>query len=130
MKLNQISILILSLVIMFSCKKKDSITQDTDNLFKYRDYISYTSSGLQSVTEPITINLSKDVEGWEADQEITEDIIKISPHTEGTLKTLNSHTLVFTPDEHLEPATEYTVLLKLDEIYKGCLLYTSPSPRD
>ncbi|WP_431133995.1 alpha-2-macroglobulin family protein [Psychroserpens mesophilus] len=119
MKLNQIITLILSLIVVFSCKKKDSITQETDSLFKYRDYISYTSSGLQSVAEPITINLAKDVEGWEKEQDISENLIKISPHTEGTLKTLNSHTLVFTPDEHLEPATEYTVMVKLDEIYKN-----------
>ena len=119
MRLNQLSILVLCLTLVFSCKQKDSITQDTDNLFKFRDYISYTSSGLQSVTEPITINLAKDVDGWEMGQEITEDIISISPHVEGTLKTLNKHTLLFIPDEYLEPATEYSVLVKLDEIYKN-----------
>ncbi|WP_033957163.1 alpha-2-macroglobulin family protein [Psychroserpens jangbogonensis] len=119
MRLNQLSILVLCLTLVFSCKQKDSITQDTDNLFKFRDYISYTSSGLQSVTEPITINLAKDVDGWEMGQEITEDIISVSPHVEGTLKTLNKHTLLFTPDEYLEPATEYSVLVKLDEVYKN-----------
>ncbi len=30
----------------------------------------------------------------------------------------NKHTLVFTPDEHLDPATEYTVVVRLDKIYK------------
>ena len=118
MRLNHIFILVLCLALVFSCKKKDSISQDTDNLFKFRDYISYTTSGLQSVTEPITINLTKDVDGWEMGQEITQDIISISPYTEGSLKTLNKHTLVFTPDEYLESATEYTVVVKLDEIYK------------
>ena len=118
MKSKHLSALILCLAIVFSCKKKDPITQETDNLFKFRDYISYTSSGIQSVINPITINLSNDVEGWEMNQEITDDLVRISPHVEGTLKAANKHTLIFTPDEHLEPATEYTVVVKLDKIYK------------
>ncbi len=32
---------------------------------------------------------------------------------------MNNHTLLFTPDEHLEPATEYTVNVKLNDIYKN-----------
>ncbi len=118
MKLNSSLILLICLTLVVSCKK-DSITQDTDNLFKYRDYISYTTTGLQSVTKPITINLAQAVEGWKEGQEITENLIRISPHVEGSLKASNSHTLVFTPDEYLEPSTEYTVLVKLDEIYKN-----------
>lgn len=119
MKLKQLSIVFLCITIVFSCKKEEPITQDTDNLFKFRDYINYTTSGLQSVTEPITINLSKEVESWGIGQEITKNIIRVSPHVEGQLKTLNKHTLVFTPDEHLEPATEYTVMIKLGEIYNN-----------
>ncbi|MDG5490902.1 alpha-2-macroglobulin [Psychroserpens sp. SPM9] len=118
MTLKHLFALIICLAFAVSCKKKDSITQETDNLFKFRDYISYTSSGLQSVTEPITINLSNDVEGWGIDTVIDDAIIKISPHVDGTLKASNKHTLLFIPDEHLDPATEYTVAVKLDKIYK------------
>lgn len=118
MTIKRISTLILCLALAISCKKKDDVTRETDNLFKYRNYISYTTSGIQSVTEPIAINLTNDVNGWEIDQVISEDIIRISPHIEGTLKTTNTHTLLFTPDEHLDPDTEYTVIVKLDKIYK------------
>ena len=118
MTLKQLSVLILCFVMISSCKKKETITQETDSLFKFRDYISYTTSGLQSVTEPIKINLANEVEGWEIDQEISGELIRISPHVEGTLKAINKHTLIFIPDEHLDPATEYTVLVKLDNIYK------------
>ncbi|WP_299271963.1 MG2 domain-containing protein [uncultured Psychroserpens sp.] len=118
MKPKHLFALILCLAIVFSCKKKEPSTQETDNLFKFRDYISYTSSGLQSVVNPITINLSNDVADWDINKEITDDLIGISPHVEGTLKAVNKHTMVFTPDEHLEPATEYTVVVKLDKIYK------------
>jgi uncharacterized protein YfaS (alpha-2-macroglobulin family) len=108
-------LLLLILTLVFSCKKKPV---ETDNIFKYRDYISYTTSGVVSITTPIKINLAKDVEGWEMDQEIDANIIKTQPHIQGTLKALNKHTLLFTPDEPLEPATEYAVTLKLGDIYK------------
>ncbi len=118
MKLRQLYILLFCFTLIYACKKQDAITQETDNLFKYRDYISYTSSGLQSVAEPIVINLSKPVEGWKDGLEITEALVRISPYVEGKLKTTNNHTLVFFPDEYLDPATEYSVQLKLDHIYK------------
>ncbi len=118
MKLKHLSTLTLCFVMLWSCKKKDNITHETDNLFKFRNYISFTTSGIQSVTEPIIINLTTDVNEWEMDQIITNDIISISPHVEGSLKVSNKHTLVFIPNEHLEPATEYTVDVKLDKIYK------------
>ncbi|WP_111308933.1 Ig-like domain-containing alpha-2-macroglobulin family protein [Confluentibacter sediminis] len=99
-----------------ACKKKET---ETDNLFKFKEYISYTTSGLSSVAKPIIINLTKDVEGWDIDKNISADIIKIEPYVQGTLKTANKHTLIFTPDEYLKPATEYTVTVKLEDIYKN-----------
>ncbi|PNQ74889.1 hypothetical protein C1T31_01770 [Hanstruepera neustonica] len=103
-------------VIATSCKKEEV---ETDNLFKFRDYISYTSSGLTSVSDPIHINLANEVDGWEMGQEITDGIISISPYVQGKLTVANKHTLIFTPDEPLEPATEYTVSVKLDKIYNN-----------
>ncbi|WP_299223116.1 Ig-like domain-containing alpha-2-macroglobulin family protein [uncultured Psychroserpens sp.] len=117
MKLKHLSLFIIGFILTFSCKKKDLISKETDNLFKFRNYISYTTSGLQSVTNTITINLSNEVAGWETDKEISEEIIRVSPHVEGSLKATNKHTLVFTPDEYLEPSTEYTVTVKLSKIY-------------
>ncbi len=111
-KLFAIAVLIALAV---SCKKK---VVETDNLFKFKDYISYTSSGLTSVMSPIEINLTEDVEGWEMGQEITDPIISISPHVQGKLMVANKHALLFTPDEPLQPDTEYSVTVKLDKIYK------------
>lgn len=108
--------IVILIAITISCKKKEV---ETDNLFKFREYISYTSSGLVSVADPIQINLAKEVEGWEMGKEITSDIITISPHVQGKLTTANKHTLLFTPDEHLEPSTEYSVTVKLNDIYKN-----------
>ena len=104
------------ITIAISCKKKPV---ETDNIFKYRNYISYTTSGVISVQSPIRINLAQEVEGWEAEQELDVNLIKTEPHIQGTLKTLNKHTLLFTPDEALEPATTYGITVKLGEIYKS-----------
>ncbi|SFC98194.1 MG2 domain-containing protein [Algibacter pectinivorans] len=116
MSLKKLLAFIFILSIIVSCKKK---VVETDNLFKFRDYISYTTSGITSVANPIQINLANEVEGWEMGQDITDNIISIKPHVEGKLTAGNKHTLLFTPDENLEPDTEYTVTVKLRDIYKN-----------
>jgi len=114
MLLKKLFAIVMFITLVTSCKNK---TVETDNLFKFRDYISYTSSGLTSISEPIQINLATDVEGWEMGQEITDKIITLTPYVEGKLTVVNKHTLLFTPDETLEPETEYTVSVKLNKIY-------------
>jgi uncharacterized protein YfaS (alpha-2-macroglobulin family) len=106
----------LILLVIASCKKK---AVETDNLFKFRDYISYTTSGVISVASPIQINLANPVEDWEMGQEITDHILSVKPHVEGKLTASNKHTLLFTPDENLESNTEYTVTIKLNSIHKN-----------
>lgn len=100
--------------IVLSCKKTET---KTDNLFKFKDYISYTTSGRISVAKDIQINLSKEVENWEIGQEVPKTIFSIKPHAEGTLIAKNKHSITFVPVEHLDPDTEYTVTLKLGAIY-------------
>jgi len=115
MSLKKTWTIIALIVLAISCKNKNI---EADNIFKFREYINYTTSGLVSVSTPIEINLANDVEGWETDMNITDDVISITPHVEGLLKTTNKHTLVFTPNEPLEPNTEYTVTVKINKIYK------------
>ncbi|WP_158846156.1 alpha-2-macroglobulin family protein [Algibacter sp. L1A34] len=116
MSFKKLLIFVILVAIVASCKKK---VVETDNIFKFRDYISYTTSGKTSVANPIQINLTKPVEGWEMNQEITDNIVITKPHIEGKLTVGNNHTLLFTPDEHLEPDTEYAVTIKLGDIYKN-----------
>ena len=116
MSLKNFFAFVLIITLAAACKKKPV---ETDNLFKFRDYISYTTSGMTSVASPIQISLANEVEGWEMSQEITDKIVEITPYVQGKLTVGNNHTLLFTPDEHLEPNTEYTVTIKLANIYKN-----------
>ena len=111
---NLLSVFVI-LLFIFSCKKEEI---KTDNIYKFKEYVSYTTSGVVSTTEKIIINLAQEVVGWEADQEIAADFITIKPFVNGKVKTINKHAFVFIPDESLESDTEYTVLIKLNEIYK------------
>lgn len=102
------------LTLAISYKKKPV---ETDSIFKFRNYISYTTSGLVSVIEPVKISLTEAVAGWKTNEEIDPDLIELHPYVQGKLQALNNHTIIFTPDEPLEPSTEYTVKIKLAKIY-------------
>lgn len=85
------SLAILSLLLLInSCKDKPS---ETDNLFKFKEFISYNTYGNQSITTDIRIELAKPLQQFELTQEIS-------------LK------------EYLKPDTEYRVTVKLDKFYE------------
>ena len=116
MQINKVFALLFATLLAVSCKDKSS---ETDNIFKYRDYVSYTTSGRVSIIEPIKVFLANEVEEWEIGQDLDNDLLSIKPHAEGQLKALNKTTLIFTPDEALTPDTEYAVTLNLGDIVKN-----------
>ncbi len=99
---------------MISCK--DSNKKTKDNLFKYKEYIFYTTSGVVSTAQPIKIMLAKDVPSWEANKEISKAIFKISPSIKGKLQAQNKRTLIFKPDTPFKPNTEYKVTFQLKKV--------------
>ncbi|MEZ4816737.1 MAG: MG2 domain-containing protein [Flavobacteriaceae bacterium] len=105
-----------TLILFFSCSKKTD-TAETDNLFKFKEYISHHTYGNKSIADPIEVLLAKPLEQFEMTQEIDNDFLKISPKTEGKLTVENSRTLIFQPTELLKPDTEYTVTLQLGKLY-------------
>lgn len=125
MQLKSIFALIFCISLALSCNKKET---QTDNLFKFRDYISFTTSGVVSTTSSIQISLAKEVEDWEVGNEIDGNLVSTKPNVSGNLKVANKHALTFTPNESLNPDTEYSVTVKLREIYPemptGFLDYT------
>ncbi|MCB0461283.1 MAG: Ig-like domain-containing protein [Flavobacteriaceae bacterium] len=125
MQLKKSLVVILLTLVAFSCKQKET---QTDNLFKFKDYISYTTSGLVSVKSPININLVKAVDGWQPNEEVLTNVISISPKASGKLISKNGNQLVFIPENSLKADTEYSVTVKLKDIYettpKGFETYT------
>tara|TARA_R110002072_G_scaffold7503_2_gene40297 strand:+ start:11989 stop:17583 length:5595 start_codon:yes stop_codon:yes gene_type:complete len=111
---------LLTCVVLLSltaCGNKTE-TSETDNLFKFKDYITQHTYGTKSITTPIQIELAQPLEQFEITQEIPSDYLKISPKTSGKLIVENSSTLLFQPDEYLEPDTEYVITVHLHKLYE------------
>jgi uncharacterized protein YfaS (alpha-2-macroglobulin family) len=103
-------------VLAAACKKQNST--ETDNLFKFKDYISYHTNGNQSISKPITIVLAQQLDQFELTQELPSDYLKISPKVDGKLVIENGRELLFQPSEYLKPNTEYTLNLKLNKLFE------------
>ena len=110
-----ILLITLLLVVCTSCNRSKDTT--TDNHYKFRKYISYTDTGRTSIASPIHVNLAKALSQYEIDQELPATIFSISPKVKGTLSIKNQRNLIFTPDEQLDPDTEYSVSVQLHKLY-------------
>lgn len=104
-------------ILLVSCKKKSPVSE-TDNLFKFKDYISYHTHGNQSISAPITIILAQQLNQYELTQELPAEYLKISPKIEGNLSIENGRELVFQPSEYLQPDTEYVATLALNKLFE------------
>ncbi|MBX2828779.1 MAG: hypothetical protein KTR22_11485 [Flavobacteriaceae bacterium] len=104
-------------VFLYSCGDK-SKPSETDNLFKFKDYIVSNTYGNRSIGDAITVQLLNPLEQFEMDTELSTDYFKISPSTQGKLLIENGRTLIFQPDEFLDPDTEYTVSVLLHKLYE------------
>ncbi len=102
---------------MIACKDKAS--SDHDNLFKFKEYIYETTSGLVSVQENIHITLAKDVSDFKDSKELKGNILSISPKLSGKTYLKDARHLEFIPDKPLKPNTEYTVQVRLKDLYKS-----------
>ncbi|MCI2229866.1 MG2 domain-containing protein [Polaribacter sp. MSW13] len=116
MKTKHLLIVSSIFLFLFSCKKEEI---KTDNIYKFKEYISYTTSGIVSVTDKIDVNLAKEVDNWEINKELSTGLVSIKPFVNGKIKIINKHAFAFIPDENLEADTEYTVSVNLNEIYKS-----------
>ncbi|WP_108246894.1 alpha-2-macroglobulin family protein [Muricauda brasiliensis] len=110
------TILFALLILAASCKKKSS--SETDNLFKFKDYISYHTNGNQSISTPISIALAQQLDQFELTQELPKEYVEISPKIDGKLIIENGREITFQPTEYLQPNTEYTVSLKLNKLFE------------
>lgn len=112
------SLIALVLLVSFSACDIKKKTSETDNLFKFKEYISYNTNGNVSIADPIRVDLSKTLEQFDITQEIPSEYLKISPKTEGKLSIENGRTLIFRPSTNLKPDTEYSITVKLGKLYE------------
>lgn len=111
---NHLLLALVSVLFVVCCNKKN---QPTDNLFKFKNYVSHTTSRRQSVLSPIQIELAKALTQFELAQEIPSNIIKIKPSLDGQLTERNQRLLEFKPSDPMEADTEYEVTVFLDKLY-------------
>lgn len=102
------------LLLIFSCTGKQ---KEPDNIYKYRSYISYTTSGVVSKESVIQVNFVKSMDKGIELEELPSNILNISPKVEGTLVKRTGNAIEFRPKESLKPDTEYSVTVKLDELF-------------
>ena len=115
MKVQRILSCICIFFLITSCKEEKT---QTDSIFNYREYISYTTFGEVSVHEKIVINLAKDVEKLNDKKQDLNTLFSIKPFVKGKLTLVNKNVLHFIPNKKLASNTEYTAQIKLNKIYK------------
>ncbi len=121
MHLLRILSLVLCTILVFSCNKKDarSIAEaNASELEKYQEYISEVSSGVISVVDPVYVVLQTPVGGWSDNQELSKDILKVSPKVKGKVIAVNNRTISFQPEEKFDDDTAYTFTLNLEDLVK------------
>ncbi len=117
MKVLKYAFFALTLLFWNSCKKKTA-TETTDNLFTFKAYVSYHTMGQQSIAETITVGLANPLTQYDLTQELPAEYLKIQPKVKGKLLIENGNTLLFTPEELLQPDTEYSVTVALDKLFQ------------
>ncbi|GAB5400904.1 MAG: MG2 domain-containing protein [Aureisphaera sp.] len=110
-------IAIVAFVSLYGCGDKTK-PSETDNLFKFKEYIVSNTYGNRSIGDAISIQLRQPLEQFEMDTELSSDYLKISPSTKGKLLIENGRTLIFQPDGYLTPDTEYSVSVLLHKLYE------------
>jgi len=110
-------LLLLAIIIISLLSCKDKKTTNNDNLFKFKEYIFQTTAGIVSIQEPIQITFAKDVTNFEANTELKEGLVVISPKTKGKYILKDLRHIEFIPENSLKPDTEYTVNVSLKKLF-------------
>ena len=112
---NKFHFTVVVALLLYSCSQKKV---KPDNIYNYRNYISYTTSGIISTSDVFEINVTQPIDAWEKGKEISSDLIEVTPNVKGKLIAKNNTTLQFIPLESLQSNTAYSITIKLDKIFK------------
>ncbi|MDY8137030.1 alpha-2-macroglobulin family protein [Aquimarina sp. 2201CG5-10] len=119
MRLSRIFYSLLFVTLIFSCKKKDvqSIAEsNASELNKYNDYISDVSSGVISVMDNVYVVLQTPVAEWDDNQELSKDLLEVSPKVRGKVIAVNNRTISFQPEDGFKEDTAYSFTLNLEDL--------------
>ena len=117
MRIQKLLLLAVLFITAFSCKnKEEEIQEQIDNLFNYREYVSEVSQGLVSAQSDVVVVLRNPVEGWNANDELSSGLLKVSPKVPGKVVALNNQTIAFVPEDGFENNQEYEFTLALEDI--------------
>ncbi len=112
--MKKILILLVLTSLFVACKQGKN--SKNDNLFKYKEYIFQTTSGLVSIADPIEIHLAKDITKYEVDTEIEKGDININPKVKGQFVVKDKRQIILIPEEYLKPDSEYTITVQLHKL--------------
>ena len=114
MKLKHLLLLAFGFLILHSCKQKENIELSDPKLFEA--YITSYTSGIISSKSAIQVGLQQNMDRWEANQEIDENLFSITPKVKGKIRYLPNNTLSFVPEERLKNDQKYYITFHLSKI--------------
>ncbi|MBQ4819001.1 MG2 domain-containing protein [Aquimarina sp. MMG016] len=121
MRLSRILYPLLFVTLILSCKKKDAkaiAEANASELNKYQEYISDVSSGVISVHDNVFVVLQSPVAGWDDNQQLSKNILTVSPRVKGKVIAINNRTISFQPEEGFDQDSDYTFNLNLEDLVK------------
>lgn len=116
MKIKSAVFVFLTLFLLGCNKKKNQDKDPIADLNKYQDYVLEVSHGIVSTKSDVRVVLTKPVTEWNSGDELANNLLQVSPKTEGKVVALNTKTIAFIPKDGFKQDTEYTFELQLAEI--------------
>ena len=108
---------ILLVISLVGCKDKtNTASEQRENLFEFREYISNVTSGVISTQSDVRVVLRNPSIELQKDQILEDALLKVSPHTEGKVVALTNQSIAFIPEHGFKPDTEYTFSLDMKAI--------------
>ena len=120
MKIGPLYRFFILIVLVVGCtSKKESSTEQLENLNKFQEYVTQVSHGIISAESDVRVILNEPVVGWGANDELDSNLFQVSPTVKGKVVALDNRTVAFIPENGFKQDTEYRFTLTLDEIIQG-----------
>lgn len=116
MSIKKILFITLAIVLVGCKDKKDTALEQRENLYEFRQYISNVTSGVISTQSDVRVVLRNPTAKFQGNQILEDDILKVSPQTQGKVVALNNQSIAFVPENGFKQDTEYSFTLDLKAI--------------